>query len=276
MFNSIKKMTYPYIVWISIIIIVPMLLIAFYSITVSKDGSPISFKFSFEHYIRFFNEPYTKKALLNSFKLAFYTTLVCLLLGYPTALIIANKNKSSQGLLLMLFVMPMWINMLLRTYALQTLLSPSGLLNSLFGIKIYYSDTAVLIGMIYNFIPFMILPIYTAIIKVDKSLLDASKDLGASSLETFLKVTMPLTIPGIVTGITMVFLPAASSFAIPRLLGGGDYILIGNMIETQFLSSGNWSYGSALSMILIIIILLSMKVLRYFNKDDESGGALPW
>ncbi|QVK19229.1 ABC transporter permease [Mycoplasmatota bacterium] len=280
--QSLKRLAYPYLLWIFIMIVVPFFLVFLYSITSNKGGSSATFKFTLDHYIAFFSST-NFNILSKSILLAVQTTVLCLLFGFPVAWIISKIHIRMQNVLILFFILPMWINMLLRTYAWQIILGRSGILNYLFSLigvtfnGILYTDAAVLIGMVYNFIPFMVLPIYTTLIKIDDDLIEAASDLGASTKEIFLKIIFPLSIPGVVTGIIMVFLPAVSSFAIPRLLGGGDYILIGNLIEKQFFLLGNWNFGSAISVILMIIIILSMK---FMKKSDEykskGGGTLPW
>ncbi|HEY8364934.1 MAG TPA: ABC transporter permease [Haloplasmataceae bacterium] len=268
-----KKYAYPYIVWIIIMIIVPVFLVFYYSITAKDNG------FTLDNYAKFFSKN-DLLILYKSFKLAFITTVITLLLGYPLAYIISHIRVKYQSMTLLLFIMPMWINMLLRTYAWQVILSRNGVLNGILAflnlgqLDLLYTETAVIIGMVYNFIPFMVLPIYTSILKVDKSLIDAANDLGANKLKVFIKVILPLTVPGIITGIIMVFLPAVSSFTIPKLLGGGDYLLIGSYIEQQFISTYNWNFGSAISMVIMFFILLSIFVMKYIDKDSK--GALPW
>lgn len=266
-------------------IVIPFLLIFMYSITESREG-PATFKFTFDHYRNFFTTN-NLNVLYKSITLAFQTTIYCLLLGYPAAWIISKISKDQQGTIILLFILPMWINMLLRTYAWQIILGRNGILTTLlkyplglFGYNfqgILYTDTAVIIGMIYNFLPFMVLPIYTSLTNIDKDLIDAAYDLGASTKQAFLKVIFPLSIPGVITGIIMVFLPSVSSFAIPRLLGGGQYVLIGNLIEKQFYLLGNWNFGSAISVILMILILLSMRFMKSKEDVKTSGGmGLPW
>ena len=172
----------------------------------------------------------------------------------------------------------MWINMLVRTYAWVGILQDKGLINTILGlfgigpISLIYTDFAVILGMVYNFIPFMILQIYTALSKLDKSYLEAASDLGANKLQSFLNVTLPLSLPGVISGITLVFLPAVSSFFIPKMLGGGQYVLIGNVIESQFLTSGNWNFGSAISLILAVIILISMYITKKLDRTGLNEG----
>ena len=281
MHESTKRLSYPYIVWISIIIIIPMLLIFLYSVIDPSDGNPMAFRFTINNYTKFFSPIYIS-TLARSLWIALWSTLACLLFGYPLAWVIAQYHPKRQSSLLLLFIMPMWINMLLRTYAWISILGKNGILNNILEffhlapVDIMYTDFAIILGMVYNFLPFMVLPIHTAITKVDKNLIDAARDLGANNRQVFSKVVFPLTLPGIITGIIMVFLPAVSTFVIPQLLGGGQFMMIGNLIEKQFLLTGNWYFGSALSMILMIFILLSIWLMKRFDSDGQAGGALPW
>ena len=192
---------------------------------------------------------------------ALITTVICVLLGYPAAYFIAKLDGNRKAIMVLLITLPMWINMLVRTYAWRGIL-----LN--FPVS---SEFKVFVGMVYNFIPFMILQIYTSLTKMDQSLLTAAEDLGANKVQTFLRVTLPLSMPGVISGITLVFLPAVSSFFIPKLLGGGDYVLVGNLIENYFISTGDWNFGSAISLIMAVIIMISMfitKKVDYENKGE--------
>ena len=279
--ENAKTLSYPYLIWISLVIVIPMFLIFLYSIIRPGDGS-MAFRFSLANY-REFLQPLYLRVLWRSFLIALFSTAICLLIGYPTAWLIARLPKEQQQGTLMIFILPLWINMLLRTYAWITILSRNGILNKLLGrmglgpFEMMYSDFAVILGMVYNFLPFMILPIYNAILKVDKSLVDAARDLGANEKSVFLKVIFPLTIPGVITGITMVFLPAMSTFVIPQLLGGGQFMMVGNLIERQFLLTGNWYFGSAISMVLMIFILISVSLMKRFDSGEINGkGTLPW
>ena len=269
--NKNTFMAYPYLAWMFAIILIPLLLIVLFSFT-SKSGN----HFTLIHFKEFFTPIYLK-VMGHSLYMAAISTLFCLLLGYPIAYIIAKENPSKRNILLMVFIIPMWMNFLLRTYAWMTILGKNGIINQLFGLvnlgpyNLLYNDVAVIMGMIYNFLPFMIYPIYSVLIKIDDSLVEAATDLGANVISTFMKVILPLSIPGIITGITMVFMPAVSTFVIPTLLGGGQYMLIGNLIELQFLQQNNWYFGSAISIILMIFILISMGIMSKFDK--EGGGA---
>lgn len=236
-------------------IVIPMLMIVLYAFT-KKGNSVLTLQFTLDHFIRFFNDPIFPKVLIRSLKMAFITTVICVLLGYPMAYIMAKLKGQSKAIMLLLVTLPMWINMLVRTYAWRGILE----------LAHFHPEMKVYVGMVYNFIPFMILQIYTSLSKIDPSLLTAAHDLGANEIQTFKKVILPLSLSGVISGITLVFLPAVSSFFIPKLLGGGQYVLIGNLIEDYFISTGDWNFGSAISLIMAIIILMSMYITRYFEK----------
>lgn len=278
--KSFKQLIYPYIAWISVLIVIPMFLIVLYAFT--KGGNDVkTLIFTFDNFIRFF-DPVFLKVLVKSLQIAFYTTFFCILLGYPMAYIIANAKANQQNILLLLMTFPMWVNMLVRTYAWISILSNTGIINSFLGLfniqplNLLYTDFAVALTMVYNFLPFMILPIYTSLAKLDKSLINASYDLGANRIQTFIKVIFPLSIPGIISGIMMVFLPAVSSFVIPKFIGGGQYVLIGTLIENQFVTVGEWNFGSAISMIMAIIIMIMMYYTKKFDKDIAESGGRRW
>ena len=254
-------------------LLLPMLLIAIYSVT-NQGNSIVSFTFTLEHFHKFFTDPDFLLILWRSIGIALKTTVICVLLGYPVAYFIANSSERMQNILILSITVPTWINMLVRTYAWIGLLSDGGIFQSLlkllgFGeVELMYTEGAVMLGMVYNFIPFMILQINTSLSKMDKSLLEASADLGADRVQTFLRVILPLSLPGVVSGITLVFLPAVSSFFIPKLLGGGQFFLIGNVIENQFITVGEWNFGSAISMIMAVIMMLSMYLVRKLDRDE--------
>ena len=272
--KQFRSMSYPYVVWITVLIVVPMLLIVGYAFTVNGTDL-LDFQFTLDNFQKFFQDTVFLEVLIRSLRVALITTVLCLLLGYPAAYIIANALGKNKFVLIMLVTLPTWINMLVRTYAWVGILQKDGLFNTVLGffgiapMELMYTDTAVIIGMVYNFIPFMILQIYTALTKMDHALIEAAADLGANRVMCFLKVTFPLSLPGVISGITLVFLPAVSSFFIPKLLGGGSYMLIGNVIESQFLTVGNWSFGSAISLIMAVIIMISMYITR---RVDKNGG----
>lgn len=258
--KSFRRLVYPYIVWSFIFIVIPMLMIVFYAFT-KQGNSVLTVKFTFDNFIRFFQDKIFIDVLLRSLKLAVITTVICIIIGYPCAYFIAKLKPNSQGLMILLITIPMWINMLVRTYAWRGILLETGLSPE---IKVY-------IGMVYNFLPFMILQIYTSLSKMDKSLIAAANDLGCDNRMAFLKVTLPLSVPGIISGITLVFLPAVSSFFIPKLLGGGSYVLVGNLVENYFVTTGDWNFGSAVSLIMTIVILISMYFTRKFDYEKENN-----
>lgn len=257
-------------------LIFPMALIALYSI-VEPGNSIISFSLTLEHYVKFFTDPDFLIVLWRSLVIALKTTVICLLLGYPVAYFIARSSEKMQNILVLCITLPTWINMLVRTYAWIGLLSEGGMAQrflSLLGLgntELLYTEGAVLLGMVYNFVPFMILQINTSLCKMDHSLLEASADLGANPVQAFLRVTLPLSLPGVINGITLVFLPAVSSFFIPKLLGGGQYFLIGNLIENQFITVGEWNFGSAISMIMAAVMMLLMMLVRKVEVRNRGG-----
>ena len=263
--KSYKKASGPYLLWAVVFIILSLFMVLFYGFT-GEDG-----RFTFVNFQRFF-EGSTLGTLLRSLKIALITTVLCLLLGYPLAYIISKSKGKYQTTAMMLVVIPMWMNFLLRTYAWVTILSKNGILNTLLakiGLGPYdllYREGAVILGMVYNFLPFMILPIYTVLEKMDEGLLEAAADLGCNRFATFWRVILPLSIPGIASGVSMVFIPAISTFEITALLGGNKTNLIGNIIEQQFTVTGDWHYGSALSVILMLFLLLSL----LFTRSEEA------
>lgn len=266
----------PYMVWMILFTVIPLLLVVYYAFTIAgPDGAVVSL----QNFSRFF-EPIYLRVLWRSITLAVISTVVCLVLGYPAALIMAGKAFSRKNTLMLLFVIPMWMNFLLRTYAWLTILERNGFLNSLLvnlgmpRLNILYTDYAVVLGMVYNFLPFMVLPIYSVLSKIDRGVLEAAEDLGANSLIVFTRVILPLSLPGVISGVTMVFMPALTTFVISRLLGGGQFTLIGNLIEQQFLVVGDWGFGSAISMIMIVFILISMAIMSFFEGEEQ--GATLW
>jgi len=271
-------LTYPYVIWSSLFIVVPLLLIVFFSFTDNTGGR---IQFSLGNFQRLMDPLYIK-VFMRSISLALQSTVICLILGYPVAYIISKRPSHRRVMLIMLFILPMWMNFLLRTYAWLAILGKNGLLNNLLsmiglnGVDILYTNTAVLLGMVYNFLPFMVLPIYTALLKMDQDLINAAYDLGAGKVKVFTKVVFPLSLPGVISGITMVFMPAVSTFVISQLLGGGKYMLIGNLIEQQFTSVGDWNFGSAVSILMMILILLFMGLTSKFSDEDEKGGGVMW
>lgn len=274
--KKFSQLALPYIVWAVMMLVLPMALIALYSV-MEQGNSIISFSFTLEHYIQFFTDRDFLLILWRSLMIAVKTTIICLLLGYPVAYFIARSREKVQNALILCITLPMWINMLVRTYAWIGMLSEGGLIQKILqflgmgNVDLLYTEGAVLLGMVYNFLPFMILQIQTSLSKMDNSLLEASADLGASPAQTFRRVTLPLSLPGVINGITLVFLPAVSSFFIPKLLGGGQYFLIGNMIENQFITVGEWNFGSAISMIMAVIMMLLMMAVRKVELRNQGG-----
>jgi len=272
--KQFRNMTYPYVVWISIMIVVPMLMIVFYAFTKSSNSVTVV-TFTFANFIRFFTDKVFLEVLWRSLRIAIETTIICMLIGYPTAYFIARSAEKMKMRMVLLITLPTWINMLVRTYAWLGLLQDDGVINKLLNLlglpsmTLLYTDFAVVLGMVYNFLPFMIIQIYTSLTKLDNSLLEAANDLGASRAQSFWRVTFPLSIPGVISGITLVFLPAVSSFFIPGILGGGQYVMVGTLIESQFLTAGDWNFGSAISLIMAIIIIASMWLTKFLDKSAE-------
>lgn len=274
--KKFSQLAFPYVLWCVLMLALPMLLIAFYSVTTEGNGI-LDVSFTLEHYKKFFTDADFLIILWRSIKIALETTVICILIGYPVAYFIAGNSEKVRNILVIVITLPMWINMLVRTYAWIGILSDGGIAQQLLqwlgmdNPQLLYTEGAVMLGMVYNFIPFMILQINTALSKMDKSLIEASHDLGASKTQTFARVIFPLSLPGVVSGISLVFLPCVSSFFIPKLLGGGQFFLIGNVIETQFITVGEWSFGSAISMIMAVIMMLSMYAVRTLETRNEGG-----
>ena len=264
-----------YGLWAIFFILVPIVLILFLGFSVEESGKTV---FSLANFKRFFSPIYLS-ILWASFKLAFFSTLICLLIGYPFAWFIEKKKNSD--IYMILIMIPMWMNFLLRTYAWLTLLGRNGLVNSFLvkigigQLELMYNNFSIMVGMVYNYLPFMILPIFTAITKLDYGYIEAGYDLGATPQEVFRKIIFPLTKGGVITGITMTFIPAISTFVISQLLGGNNINLIGNIIEQQFRYTGDWNFGSAISIVLIIIILVLIKFsLKNADEDGIEGGII--
>ena len=220
------------------------------------------------------------KALGLALLLSLISTLICLVLAYPLAMILSEKNMNQTSFIVLIFILPMWMNFLLRTLAWQTLLEKNGVINSILaffhlpGISIINTPGAIILGMVYNFLPFMVLPIYNVLIKIDSNVINAARDLGANPVQTFCKVIFPLSIPGVISGITMVFVPALTTFVISDLLGGGKILLIGNVIEQSFKQNSNWHVGSGLSLVLMVFIIASMALVAKYDNEDGGGDIL--
>lgn len=272
--NRNKWCAVPYYVWMIIFIVVPLVMVVFFSFTDSD------YHFTTANYEKFLTrgangELIYVTTLLRSLGLALIATLICLIVGYPVALILSSKRIKRSDLLITAIMLPTWMNFLLRTYAWMTIIGRNGLLDTLLAliglgpVEMIGTNGAIILGMVYNFLPFMILPIYSVMAKMDHSLVEAATDLGANPLQVFLRVKLPLSMSGIATGITMVFMPAASSFVIPNLLGGNKVSMIGNTIEDQFKSAGNYNFGSTIAMILMVCILLSMLIFNGKGDKEE-------
>ena len=244
-----RNLIKPYLVWAFVVIVIPLILIALYAFT--EDGNEVlTFSFTLENFRKFLEAT------------------------YMSVIFKSKCPEKSQSLLILLVTIPEWINMLLRTYAWMNLLSDNGIINHLLGllgispVTMMYTDFSVVVGLVCNFMPFMIIPIHTSLSKMDKSSIEAAYDLGANKFQTFTKVIWKLSIPGVLNGIMMVFLLSISTFVIPKLLGGGQYMLIGNLIESQFISVGDWNFGSAISLILAVLILIFMSLMKKMDKDE--------
>ena len=254
-----KLLSAPYTVWMTIFIILPMLLVAWFAFTDRSGAFTLDNILSVGQYSNVF---------LRSIWLGAVATAVSLVLGYPLAYITAKLPAKRQSVMVMLVMLPMWMNFLLRTYAWMTLLEDNGLINA---------AGAVVLGMVYNYIPYMILPLYSVLTKIDPSVIEAAQDLGANDKKVFLKVVVPMSMPGVISGITMVFVPAVSTFIISKMLGGGGNLLIGDLIDMQFLGSAyNPNLGSAISLVLMVIILICMGIMNQFDEDGSSqeGGLM--
>ena len=261
----------PYIVWSSLFIVIPLLIVIFFSFTIS---TPDGYKFSLANFERLLDPNYFT-VFKRSIWLALKATIGCLILGYPVAYLVSKMRHGKRDIVILLFIVPMWMNFLLRTYAWLPILGKNGFINNFLEfigvgrMNLLYNDFAVLLGMIYNFLPFMVLPIYTVLSKMDQDLINAASDLGANRVKIFSKIIFPLSMPGVISGITMVFMPAVSTFVISRLLGGGQYMLLGNLIEQQFTTMGDWNFGSAIAIFMMIVILLSMGIMNLFEGSDD-------
>lgn len=271
--NKRKLLTGPYLVWAAGFIILPLLMILYYGLT-NDSGS-----FTLDNLLAI-ADPIHAKALWESVLIALGSTLISLVIAYPLAYILSNMGGNKSGTIIMLFMLPMWINFLLRIMALQMILANTGILNAILGffgigpLHIMYSKTAILIGMVYEYLPFMILPIYNVMCKIDRNVIDAARDLGADTKTVFMHVIMPLSLPGVLSGIIMVFIPGISEFVIADILGGSKVLLIGNVIDQEFSLTNNWHLGSGLSIVLMIFIFISMAIM---NKYDKSGeGQMIW
>lgn len=300
--RGFRKLSYPYLLWMLLFTIIPVLLVAFFAFTAYDSGGRLFFTLKgFQNLVggntvplnllgleTLFNldiqVPMYANVFIKSLGIAVVCTMICLLIGYPAAWIMADrtiKKKGGSAFLVFLFVLPMWMNALLRTYAWLALLEPKGIINSFLGwfgvgpVQFLYNDFGVGLGMVYNYLPFMVLPIYSVLVKISPSLLEAAADLGANDRQTMARVILPMSKPGILSGINMVLMPAMTTFLIPDLLGGGRYLLIGNAIERQYMVSRDYTTGSALSIVLLVFVLISMQAVNR-NMDPEAveGGLI--
>lgn len=273
--HHFKGLVKPYVVWSFLLIALPLVLIVLYSIT-TGDNSLITIHFTLDNFKKI-SDPVYLNVFIKSLEMGLLTTGICLVLAYPMAYIISKFSDEVQNILILLVTIPMWINTLLRTYAWISLLSDNGIINSLLQIiglnpvTMMYTNFSVIIGLVCDLLPFMVIPIHTSLAKMDYSLVEAAGDLGANKVQTFTKVILKLSLPGVISGVTMVFLLSISTFVIPVLLGGHQFVLIGNLIENQFISVGDWNFGSAISVILAIIILVMMGFMKKIDPEDDGG-----
>lgn len=265
-----KLLGTPYFLWSIVFILIPLGMVFYYGLT-DRSGA-----FTLDNIISITTTEHAK-ALWLALLLSLIATALCLLLAYPLAMILCNMGVNQHSFIVLIFILPMWMNFLLRTMAWQTLLEKTGVINSILNflhlpsLKIINTPYAIVLGMVYNFLPFMVLPIYNALSKIDRSIIHAAKDLGANNVQVFFKITLPLSVPGIISGITMVFIPALTTFVISKLLGGSKILLIGNVIEEEFTQASNWHLGSGLSIVLMLFIIVNMVLSAIFDKDGEGS-----
>ena len=279
--NKLSRLAVPYVVWMALFVAAPIVMILVYAFTAAEGG------FTLDNFSRM---GMYGVVFLRSFKLALVATVICLVIGYPVSYMMSKEGPKFQRAAMVLIMLPMWINFLLRTYSWMSILENNGLLNqvfqktgllslynSLFGTSLEYfpmmnTQGAVVLGMVYNYLPFMILPIYSVIVKLDGSLVEAARDLGADSLRVFRRVILPLSLPGVLSGITMVFVPSVSTFAISKMLGGGTDLLLGDLIEQQFLGGAyNPQLGAAISLVMMMIVVVCMVVMNRFGEGEEQA-----
>ena len=279
--TKLSRFSVPYVVWMGIFVVAPIIIMVIYAFSNGEGG------FTWDNFAQM---GAYGSVFLRSFKLALIATAVCLLVGYPVSYLLSREGASFQRIAMVLIMLPMWMNFLLRTYSWMTILENNGLLNQLFqklGIIALYNNItgseieyfsmigtqgAVVLGMVYNYLPFMILPIYSVIVKLDGSLIEAARDLGADSVTVFRKVILPLSLPGVLSGITMVFVPSVSTFAISRMLGGGTELLLGDLIERQFLGGAyNPQLGAAISLVMMAVVVICMLVMNRFGEGEEQA-----
>lgn len=265
-----KSLSGPYLMWMIGFIIIPLVMIVIYGLTNQSGAFTLSNVISI-------STPEHAKALWLSLELSLISTLICLMLAYPLAMILRSKGIGQGSFIVFVFVLPMWMNFLLRTLAWQTLLERNGVINGILSTlnlpkqNLINTPGAIILGMVYNFLPFMVLPIYNVLMKIDDQIIRAARDLGANSFQVLIRILLPLSVPGIVSGITMVFVPALTTFVISNLLGGSKILLIGNVIEQEFTRGSNWNLGSGLSLVLMLFILISMALIAKYDKNGEGS-----
>ncbi|MCC8072767.1 MAG: ABC transporter permease [Clostridiales bacterium] len=268
---SSKLLDKPYLVWSVLFIIAPLIMVAYYAFTDKSGAFSLSSIEQIPSYI---------PTILESILYGLAATAICLVIGFPFAYIFSKFSARRQQTMVLLVMLPMWTNFLIRTYSWMTILGDTGIINTILDavglepLKLINTSGAVILGMVYNFLPYMILPIYSILSKLDNSLIEAAQDLGSNKLQVMRRVIMPLSLPGVLSGITMVFVPCVSTFYITQKLGGGQIVLIGDVIETQFQSANNYNLGAALSFVLMILILICLGIMNYFGADESDGGVV--
>lgn len=281
--NKKKLLGTPYFIWSALFILIPLGIVFYYGLTDEKGALTLK-------NIMAISSPGHAKSLWIALCLSFVSTLICLLLAYPLAMILSGSGHASptgsmsnkprtdrKNIIVLIFILPMWMNFLLRTLAWQTLLEKTGVINNILtflhlpALKIINTPYAIILGMVYNFLPFMVLPLYNALSKIDENVVNAARDLGADNLHTFFRIILPLSVPGIISGISMVFVPALTTFVISSLLGGSKILLIGNVIDQEFTQASNWNLGSGLSIVLMLFIILNMIASAVFDKEGEGS-----
>lgn len=279
--NRLSRFAIPYVIWMALFVVAPIIMVVIYAFSSASGG------FTLDNFARM--GTYTL-VFTRSFKLALIATAICVLIGYPVSYMMSKEGPRFQRLAMVLIMLPMWMNFLLRTYSWMAILENNGLLNQLFrkiGVIALYNSIfgtdisffrmintqgAVVLGMVYNYLPFTILPIYSVIVKLDRNLIEAARDLGANSVQVFRRVILPLSLPGVLSGITMVFVPSVSTFAISTMLGGGTEMLLGDLIERQFLGGAyNPQLGAAISLVMMIIVVICMAVMNRFGEGEEQA-----
>ena len=262
-----KKLAYPYFVWMTLFTVVPLIIVVYYAFTDANGAFTLDNLTSISGYGSVF---------ARSLLLALIATVICLVIAFPVGYFLSRLRVNKQHIMLMLVMLPMWMNFLLRTYSWMTILGNNGIINYLFSLvglgpfKLINTEGAVVLGMVYNYLPYMILPLYSVMVKIDRSLLEAASDLGCNPVSILFRGVVPLSVPGIMSGVTMVFVPAISTFIISRMLGGGSNLLIGDLIEMQFLGNAyNPHLGAGISLVLMVIILVIMTIMNQFNPDDQ-------